>query len=308
MAEHRVSIYSVQIHPKYRPDDPRQFGDFDHGMSYFGDTVAAFLGSLNWKDDSGVVVLAAGDNVRTRKPDIAATLNTGEHGVVSRIYNNQNAELLARRADHREVVRAMIVFRLPPKSTLGLLAVHTPHGRGVKGYLQRALESYLATHYSALKLKLDPVVPSGVLREAAEHDRLLKVRLVAYGSSTDAFEDHLIWGSRDDLGEVELRISPRRLKRLRGQPLLDLLEGRKAADELLVFDGVPFDALKFEIEDETGSRRTVVYGAQDRGHAVSYVIDSDVEIDEDGPTTNSLLEAVTRVLDETEPPAAADSG
>ena len=173
----------------------------------------------------------------------AALLNHhqyGSRGVLNRYAQGDQTPF--DEIDNQQTDVAIIISAFPTRS-VGFLGIQVPNRRGVKTGVEAELRRLFRDHYG-LHLIVEPVVPLDSIARAIEESGVGVVSFRRLNNPTDLFaEDSEWWTSGDELGRVELKLSPPRFGRLIGQKIVRFLRSQEDAQELSQQDPITFDEL-----------------------------------------------------------------
>jgi hypothetical protein len=292
---HRALIYSVRIHPKWKPNEEFEFGDLEGDGIYLGTVLHEifndnFLGSRDNKIVIGESAKLDGINLRT-------SFRSGDSGYGADIEDENHNLLLRQLPTHTQLLPCASLFRLPKNQKYGWWAVHENNGRSVKGLIESEMQKQLQIRHPDLKLVINPWVPSNVLTEALAHNRLESVRLFKYGAAPD-FKDADQWMREEASPQIELRISAReRAEKLVSGLAKSAAEGNKEAlGKVIEFENLKFDMAKVEVELDNGSSRTFDLVGPPNGHPFAANIEP--QETEGIPDDASLFDELGRVITE----------
>lgn len=300
---HSAAIYQVQVRPRRRKHDYLPFGDIDGKGTALANVIQNYLTEIDAKDPRGAVLRHL-RSVKGSEGEAVAMLEVGESGVTSWLAQPQ--ERTRRRAVDTEFLKVGILMRLPKKASCGFMVVHVPNRRGTKGILQSELQSRFAADFGAV-LEITPVLPRSALEQAIRSGKINQVRLVAIQQPADRFEDSQKWIEKEDLGQIEVVMHPKRLRQFQSRLLQRFMDDPSVINELVQFQGMTFDTAKVKFPLPSGGERTVNIEKPGAGHAMTIDLsaDSQLSFDEDGePTDETLATALRRVLDDYVSPGA----
>lgn len=296
---HRAAAYTIRVRPKRdRSGELRLLGDIDEeGTSLINVLENYFKDLQSTSDDETKVVRCL-----TCDPDgdeLLLIAQHGQNGVAADIVDTEGELRLRQEPEDTQLLRCGAVFRLPPSDTIGWLAVHVNNGRGIKGLLQKGIADRFRVDFPKLMIDITPFVESSVLKEAVDHDRIDKIKLVKLEQPNDrAAAATSRWVPAGAIGRLELEISTRgRTARVLSGVLQRFMEGE--ADlfhEIVEFEGITFDEAKVEVVLEGGKRRTFNIQKPDAGHPFTEDL-ADLIMVNGEPTSASLFQGLRSVLD-----------
>ena len=293
---HRASIYSVRIRPKRASGDWCLLGDYNSFGTWAGDTIVAALRQLDtYSADDSVHAIHESDLAISSNDHVGISILSGRTGVTSVLQKPGESDFY-RTVDHSEAMRSGVLFYLPRNRDRGVMAVHSPHGRGCKAIVGRELRQL----FSSLDYVIDlsPIVPLDALNDAIRHSEIKKVTLIKYATSrSDKFHEAAQWGS-DEVGRLEFTISSRRMRSLRPGPLQRLLDDPSDDNrrKILEFGGLDFDDAGVTVKFPGNVRRTFYLGSPSKGHGMSLDIDIQNE-DRYGAVADEIAEELLLVID-----------
>ena len=293
---HRASIYSVRIRPSGVPSGWRLLGDYDSKGTWAGDTILTELQGLNAFSADGNVHANHESDLATFSNDyVGISILSGRTGVTS-VLQKPGANDFFRTAAHSEAMRSGVLFYLPRGRDRGIMALHSPHGRGCKAIIERVLRDHFSNR--SYIIDLSPVIPVDALNDALEQSDIKKITLIKYTTSrNDKFHEAAQWGS-DEIGRLEFTITSRRRRSLRADPLERLL--RNPSDDnrkqLLEFAGLDFDDVGVTVKFPGNVRRTFYLASPSKGYGISLDIDIRNE-DQYGALADEISEELHFVVD-----------
>lgn len=182
---HRASLYSVSVHPLYKPKELRRFGNFDKA----GTALAACLeGYLNLKPafsaqdgDRSVEIVSS----NLAKDDLELVVKHGQTGVAADIFDSKRKKRLHQNPEDSHEINSGVLFQLPRNATIGWLAVHVNGNRSPKQLVYSELADKFRADYDPLKLLVSPAVSTAALLAAVESGRINTVKLTRLDRPTD---------------------------------------------------------------------------------------------------------------------------
>lgn len=295
---HRATAYTVRVRPKRdRSGEVRLLGDIDDGGSSLINVLDNYFKVLETSsgDETKVVRCLS---CEVEDDELLLIAQHGQNGVAADIVNTEGKLRLRQDPEDTQLLRCGSLFRLPPAEPMGWLAVHVNNGRGVKGLLQKGIVDRFREDYPNLMIDITPFVGPSVLKEAVEHDRIDKVKLVKYEQPNDrAAAATARWIPAGAVGRLELDISTRgRTARVLSGMLQRFFGGELGVfREIVEFQGITFDEAKVEVVLDGGTRRTFNIEKPDSGHAFSEDLE-DLVLENGEPTSASLFDALRSVL------------
>lgn len=293
---HRASIYSVRIRPTRVSDGWCLLGDYDSIGTWVGHTILGVLRQLDaYSADSNVHAIHESDLLTSSNDHVGISILSGRTGVTSVLQKPGQSDFY-RTVDHSEAMRSGALFYLPRNRDRGVMAVHSPHGRGCKSIVERELRQ----HFSTINYVIDlsPIVPVDALSDAIRQSEIKKITLIKYATSrSDKFHEAAQWGS-DEVGRFELSITSRRMRSLRRGPIERLLEDPSDDNRrrILEFGGLDFDDAGISVKFPGNIRRTFYLGSPSKGFGMSLEINVQNE-DSYGAVADEIVEELLYVID-----------
>jgi hypothetical protein len=293
---HRAAIYMLRVRRRYAGGDHHLFGDWDdQGGGWFGDVVLSSLRGLNATDRNGEVrTVYEADLPNLNQNEVGVSVRGGRGGVTS-VLEKPGEAPFARTPAHLEHMRSGVVFKLPKGASQGWVAVHSPHGHGAKGVIERHLA--VRCSVGGCTMELTPVIPMNALRAAVEQDLVEKVTLIKHQpGSSDEFGDSSKWG--EEVDRLELDVFAKRSKKLGGGPLVNFLENPSPANRRAVVElaGLTFDEVAVRVQLEDGLIRTYWIDRPERGFPVSVDLGGLKDYDELGPSGADIAAGLKSAL------------
>lgn len=302
---HRAGVYRPRIRRQGQRDKWLPFGDFNGEGAWLRDVFHQDMEQLDGKSDDGRLHARFERHLPDLGPDmVGASILTGRSGVRSRIRSAGN--FFTRTEEHAEEMRAAVLFQLPRRKHVGLMAVHVPHRNSCKGIVDDILMAALRER--GFMLKLAAAVPLAAYAEAVRSGHVEKVTLIKYNAvGSDSFSDAAQW---QDLQQAEmvLRFSGKR-RRDRHKDINDIKPIKKFLDDrseesrrqILEFNGIRYDDAKVTVTLPNDARRTFYLEREvEGGHPITMALDIKPEDqDELGATSEALSRELRRVLADT---------
>lgn len=284
-----VAVYEVRFRPHREADNWLPLGDIG-GVSA-RDLVQDALKGLA----AAETAVAANylDEIETESPHMfGVLLEAGSSGDEGRVEKPTGEEFGWDRED-MQWRRCVVMFRLVPTVTAGFMAIHIPQGKSVKTAVQQAIAHDVAERLDKRLVQIDPVIPKNVLRDAAENNRLRKIRLIAQSHPADEFDEAEEWVDKDHLGSIEIGINPKRNFGLSPKRILGFLDEEITFDELVRFEDYDFDRAKIEVRLANGRTRTINLG--DGGASFSHPMTTDISAPANVKTEAGVADLVKAV-------------
>lgn len=296
---HRAALYAVSVHPKGHPEAPLVLGDYDGSGTWLGKALKKVMPGLSTEDDNRNITLHFESKLKDLPKNHAGfTLVRGQTGVRS-VLSREDESPYLRTPDTEELLRVAAVFWLPRRRNRGYLAIHVPHGHGIKSILDTHLREQFGLRQ--LSISLNPIVPQDALRNAVQADSLERITLVKRNlSDSDRFADAAQWGP-EQVGRLELSIISKHGLKLWRDPLTRFLSERRDDElsKIIEFDGMRFDEAKITARMPGGNDRTFYLDGRKSGHAITIdldLIDDDGSSDEAGILPELLATKLIEVL------------
>lgn len=295
---HRAAIYTVRVHPLYRPKELRRFGNFDlKGTGLAGAVDKYFSNGFAIQDgDRSVEAVSStldGD-------DLDVVFKHGITGQAADIYNSKREKRLHQNPDDSHEVSTGAYFQLPRGDTMGWLAVHVDGIRSPKQLVYRELSTKFRSDYDPLKLLVSPAVSSAALVQAVEAGQVNMIKLTRIEKPTDVrkrITDK--WVRKDQRARIETVIKAGMGEHVLNNLLLDYLKGkRNVRQQITEFAGADYDTAQVEVELDSGATRTFNIETPEAGHAFTIELDQ-LTFKKDGePEPSSLFSELRRAIAE----------
>jgi hypothetical protein len=292
---HRATLYSIHVHERYKPKEPKELGQLDEDGAYLAEFLESVLDSdfSAENEDGNKDVTCSGATLS--EPDLRVIFNPGERGIRADIADENGQLRFEQTARHTQILKSASLFRLPRNEKRGWWVLHLNHNRGIKFLVESELMKQFKEKFPDLILNIVPAINSEAYVAALERDDLLSATLYKYDRPSDISEGNK-WVRSDTGLKMKLSIEPERGKRLLPELAKRAIRGdREAFGAIVEFGDVTFDQAKFEVELENGTRRTFNVQAPESGHAFSEDIEP-VLTDDGEPTDDSLFSELERVL------------
>jgi hypothetical protein len=286
----------VRVRSHRGGDNWHLFGDWDdQGGGWFGDLILATLRTLNRTDRNGEVrTVYETDLPGLGQNEVGVSVRGGRGGVTS-VLEKPGETPFPRTPAHIEHMRSGVVFRLPKGASQGWMAIHSPHGHGAKGVIERHLAARCSA--SGCTLDLSPVIPTNALRAAVEQNLIEKVTLIKHEpGASDEFGDSSKWG--EEVDRVELDVFAKRNKRLGGGPLIDFINDPSDSNRKSVvqFEGLTFDEAAVKVQLEDGLLRTYWIDRPERGFPMAVDLGNLKDADQLGPSAADIAKGLRAAL------------
>jgi hypothetical protein len=297
---HRAAVYTVKVRRKrdlsgaYMP-----LGDIDGQGTSLLAALDKYMSDLEAVSADGSKVVRCNNPV-TDGIELRVMAQTGQSGVASDLVGPGGNLLVHRTAHDTELLRCGCLFRLPSAEETGWLAAHINNGQGVKGLVEKELRSRFNADFSGLMLEITPYVLASALREAIEHDRIDKVKLVKKEQPNDRANTATDkWVRAGVAARIELQISPRArtehvITRLLRMFVVD--ENPNVFGDIVEFEGITFDEAKVEVETPSGAKRTFNIERPDSGHPVTEDLHNLTLLADGSPDEASLYAELRQAL------------
>ena len=293
---HRASIYSIRVRPTRVLDGWRLLGDYDSSGTWAGDTITTALQQLStYSADGNVRAVHESDFAALSNNHVGLSILSGRTGVTSVIQRPGERDFF-RTVDHSEAMRSGMLFHLPRNRDRGVMAVHSPHGRGCKSIIERELRQCFSNR--GYVMDLSPIAPAQTLHDAIDQSEIKKITLIKYaGTRSDKFHDAAQWGS-EEIGRLEFAITSRRMRSLRSDPLRRFL--REPSNDnrrhIVEFAGLDFDDVGITVKFPDNLRRTFYLESPGKGYGMSVEMDIQNE-DSYGATADEIAAELSYVVE-----------
>jgi len=304
-------VYRFMLREHGKPgQDDRLLGSIDGAGTRFCDVASDLLKSVRHEvdvegldDPQPSVTFKAhlsvdGDHRR------AAIMNHHEYGyrgLLNRIVEGDTTPFSE--VDNQQVDAAVLISA-PPARRVGFMAFHIPNRRGVKTGVAAEVHRLLREDYNLL-LSLEPVVPLDAVEAAIENNGLGAVAFRKLNNPSGLFDsDDSWWTDGDELGGVELRLSPKRSARLLGQKLVGFIRTNKESlgedeapvqfSELATIDDHTYDELSVEVYID-GRKKVMRVDAD--GHSMSNAFSWELDVSPSAPA-DSIAAALAELVPE----------
>lgn len=307
----RAVVYRFMLREWRNPQaDYRLLGSIDNAGTRLYDISSGLLEAINYETQvDGLDELQPGV---TFKEAIfvdgfhrsAALLNHhqyGSRGVLNRY--TQGDRTPYDEIDNQQTDVAVIISAFPSRS-VGFLGIQVPNRRGIKTGVESELRRLFRDHYG-LQLTIEPVVPLDAVASAIEESGVGVVSFRRLINPTGLFaDDSEWWTSANELGRVELKLSPPRFGRLIGRKIVRFIRSQEEAeepsrdpitfDELATIEGQTYDELSVEVFIDG---RKKVMRIDPNSHWMSHAFSWELQIDP-GHSPTQLVAAMAELLPE----------
>lgn len=292
-AIHRAAVYTVRVRGK-RGSDYHPFGDIDGKGANLALALQGYLGEFQTESDDETRMVTC-DTAKLDGDDLLVSLRHGQRGLSAEIVGPDGVERYHQTPPDTQLVRHGALFRLPADSTDGWLCVHSNHRRGSKGLLMDGLTARFRQDFGDLLIEVLPCQLAAAFREAVEHDRVQKLKLVRMDQPSDRATRELDkWVRHNAKAKIELDITS--AARLLPGLIQERLGGNyDTMDTILEFNGIHFDQAKVEVELADGAVRTFNIERPESGHPLTEDL-SGLDLRDGDPTEESLFAALRAVL------------
>jgi len=287
----RAAIYSLAVRPRRGKEVP--LGDIDGAGTSLQDVLVRILDGFAATSADGTRVVVAAVAARDAD-DLLAIVQHGVRGIAADIVDGSGGLRFRQTPEDLQLIRCGCLFRLPPASTAGMLAVHVANGRGVKELFEQGLGAQFSSLFPGLRLGIERVAEPGALRDAVAQHRVEKVSLLLRdGAATVA--DAGKWVAVGEPAGISLDVTG---VPIQSRALDRYLAGETAAlDDIVRFAGITFDRARIGVRLADGTRRSYDLAHPDAGRPLTRDLVG-IEVDTTGePTVASLLRALRAVLD-----------
>ncbi len=286
----RAAVYSVAVRPKRGKEVP--LGDIDGDGTALQDVLVRILDGFAETSADGTRVVVAATAARDAD-DLLAIVRHGVRGVAADIVDANGGVRFRQTPDDLQLLRCGCLFRLPPASATGTLAVHVANGRGVKELFEQGLGARFRSLFPGLGLAISRLAEPGALRDAVAQNRVERVTLLLHDGTGVADTGKWVAAGRPARHELDVTGSP-----IQSRALDRYLAGESAAlSEILRFAGIAFDRARIGVLLADGTRRAYDLAHPDAGRPLTRDL-SGIELDASGePTDAGLLAALRAALD-----------
>lgn len=303
LVSHILHAYSVTVRKKHSQQS-LLLGNFDEAGADLLMELTEFFKNPKMKDWRAADINAAariGDvyEPSEKEPDtVAVIVKSGETGLASDFVETTDEGLLddvafQRGRNHAELVRVLILAKLPGTKDRGLLISHSPAGRGLKTKFWDRFREWFSQRHPEYVVDLNRTAPTGFYKKLIAEQDLKKITLTRLVKPQDMIDDDTRWLDETVLGRMTTTLQPAgRLKRLRKKELTKLLEDEGAdISSLLMFHGEEYDEIRTTFKDKTGKEHSIVLG-ENRTPRAGYDVTEQIDYDDAGhPTYESLRAA-----------------
>lgn len=296
---HVLHAYIVKVNE--RRGDDQLLGNFDGAGTRIIDLVAQFLQQhqeKDWREEDGDAALKVDEIhpvIAGEEDVLAATVKAGQSGRTSEFVDLSEEGLgdevaFTRRVHHAELVRVLVLAKLPPERRAGFLVVHSPHGAGIKTRFWAEFVIWFRARFPDHVLSIERTVPGGAYHELVEQGELRKVTLLKRMRQADLADEERRYFDEQTLGTIRTVIAAPRLGRLRKKEISDVLEDPRTINSVLSFRGEDYNEVSVEVQ--FGGRRHTIHLSEQRvprgGEDVTDVLHYQQD---DVPTYDSLRRA-----------------
>lgn len=283
-------------------------GNIDGAGTRLSDVAGGLLRAVNYevevdgltgkqpsvKFDSAIPI--AGDH------RLAALMNHFQYGSRGALNRHAQGDTTTFTEVDNQQAEVAVVIAAPPMQKAGFLALHVPHGRGVKTGVESELRGLLRERHGLL-LELAPVVPLDAVAAAIDQQGLGRVAFRELTDPAGLYEDEEEWWTDgSELGGVELRLSPTRSARLLGQKLATFIrtitgtlshgEDPVEFSDLATFDDHTYEELSVEVY--VHGRKKVVRVSSE-GHSMSNAFSWELDLPA-GSSPEALAAALAELI------------
>lgn len=294
---HKAAIFSVGVHPLYKPDELRRFANFDkEGTALAPCLDGYFNAGFVLKDGERTVEVV---NSTVVGDELEVVVKHGQTGVAADIFNSKRKKLLHQTPQDSHEITSGLLFELPGSQTTGWLAVHVTGNRSPKQLVYSALSTRIRAEYD-LKLLVSPAVSTAALVAAVESGELNTVKLTRLDRPTDIrkrITDN--WVRKDQRAYIEVLIRAGTGEHVLNNLILKYLKGNHGVlSQITEFSGAEFDTAKVEVSLPDGNTRTFNIENPEAGHAFTVDLEN-LTFEENGePTKASLFAELRRAIKE----------
>ncbi|MET8008188.1 hypothetical protein [Nonomuraea glycinis] len=262
MSQYGYVVYTFRVHRRGKKTDALPLGRLSGGE----DALPLLYGLLRGLEEQSFTSrdrYLRADHIAPLGRTVRFMVKIGQSGQTSEIIDPDNGEAVVfnRTGRHIETGRRRGMIIAPSGSYVGLLVLEV-HGRSsAKTLLSTALKRGLLKHVNHV-LDIEAVVDDAALEEYVKKANVHAVTLRRAGLPTDIAEAVSMREADADKGQLELRITPGRIKQFQ-QNLIARLRGDDGARRrLLQVGGLEFSELSMSME--VGERKTTLTVTADR--------------------------------------------
>jgi hypothetical protein len=298
---HRAAIYSVYVHPLYRPNELRRLGNFDkQGTSLAACLEGYFNTGFRVEDGDRAAEVTSSSLV---SDEIELMVRHGLSGVAADIIDQKGKKRLRQRPEDTQEIACGGLLQLPRQATTGWWAVHVHGNRSPKRMLYEEIAQRFQADYNSLrpplKLVVSPVVSGAALREAVEQGQINTVKLTRWDRPKDVrkrITDK--WVRKDQAAYVEVGIRAGKGEHVLSDKVRRYLKGEHSLfGQIVEFNGATFDSAKVEVTLENGTTRTFNIENPESGHAFTVELEN-LTFRNGDPTRASLFRELHRAIEE----------
>jgi hypothetical protein len=290
---HRAALYSVSVHPLYKPKELRRFGNFDKKGTSLAALLDQYLDPAFGVQDGDRSVEIVSSNLA--KDDLELVVKHGQTGVAADIFDSKRKKRLHQNPEDSHEINSGVLFQLPRNATIGWLAVHVNGNRSPKQLVYSELADKFRADYDPLKLLVSPAVSTAALLAAVESGQINTVKLTRLDRPTDIrkrITDQ--WVRKDQRAHVEVLIRAGTGEHVLNNLILKYLKGQKGVlSQITEFSGAEFDNAKVEVTLDHDKTRTFNIENPEAGHAFTVDLDG-LKFQSNGEPTNASLFAELR--------------
>lgn len=301
-------LHGYVITVKERRGEPQLLGNLDGSGTRLIDEMAEFLvlyQKKHWRDEddaeSALRVRAVYPNDADLPDVLAAEVEAGQGGRTSEFVDLTEEGLgeevaFRRKKHHAELVKVLVLAKLPELRTQGFLIVHSPHGYGIKTRFWGTFATWFRSRHSDLTLQIERTVPGGAANALLDQGALRKVTLVKHVRQSDLADEERRYFREDALGTVRTVIAAPRAGWLIKTPIEKVLSGEAQIGTLLTFRGEEYNEVSVEVE--FADRKHTIHLAERRVPRGGEDVTDKVHYDSDGrPTYDSLRHAALEYVE-----------
>jgi hypothetical protein len=191
---HKAGIYSVRVHPLYKPTELRPLGDFDEQGTSLGTCLNGYFNDdFEVDEDVKTAQCVKSDLVGD---EVELIVTHGQSGVAADIRDTTGTVRLHQEPEDTQEIRCGSLLRLPGRDTIGWWAVHVNNNRSAKSLLYEELAERFRNDFDKLKLLVSPCVSGAALQQAVDEGQIETVKLARLDRPTDRRERITDKGSR----------------------------------------------------------------------------------------------------------------
>jgi hypothetical protein len=293
MARISLATYAVRIKARYgRESLQLDNAEGQDILAMLDEYVRQRAAHLRDEDEQKVLVVS---RHTTRGRFITGIVQTGEWGYRSDLYDVDRQEVSYVRSP-REAGLLPFYFRfhLPAGRNEGLLVLQRFQNFGVRTTLSKDIATFIADHFDAYTVSINPILAPEVWRAYLTEGRLVTLRFIRFHVPHDIAAAVDSQGAIEDVATVEYVLKARRNSALPfAGAIAEFVDGRRHWNDFVEITGFDYDTVKAEVEFEGGAKRTIELKDVGSLRAV-YDITDEVEIGRDGHPSFASIDGIAR--------------